>query len=208
VIDATVGRCLEICGEVIISTGVDDANSALEAICTNVQGVQERQLARQLTAAALNCVITGSGGDCGGAASASLFAGCNQTCETGDPVNGRDVEDCINEIDCLNNGGEFTDGACRIETSGGCHSRDLCNENLGLCFPDPGPATSSKACNDARKSKCEVIETDPKDTGDENDCAKGIQEEEESCAMVDSSQPLISEPAPTRDRVRSKQPKH
>jgi hypothetical protein len=151
-------------------------------------------------------VISGDGGDCGGAGSAGLFAGCNQTCETGVAVNGRDVDDCIDEIDCLNNGGQFIDGSCRIGTDN-CHSRDLCNEELDLCFPNPGPATSSNACNDARKNDCEVIETDPKDTGNENDCMNGIKEEEESCSDVDLGQPESPVPSAAQIRARSKQPK-
>jgi hypothetical protein len=201
-------ECLEICGEVISTTVVEDANSALEALCTQVQGVPERQLARQLTAAALNCVISGGGGTCTDTAIETLFAGCNQTCETGEPVDGRDVQDCIDEVDCFNNGGIFELGFCQTGTCSdnaepcnegdlsrctdpgtatcvplpdNCHDQELCNEDESLCFPNPGPASSSRHCNDARRSDCEVIETDPNDTGSEADCSSGIKDDEESC---------------------------
>jgi hypothetical protein len=207
VINAADG-CLEVCGEVISTTAVDDANSALEALCTQVQGVPERQLARQLTAAELNCVISGGGGDCTGTEVETLVADCNQTCETGVPVNGRNVQACIDEVDCYNNGGIFALGFCQTGTcsdngepcnednrshclhpttatcsplTDSCHAQDLCNEDVGLCFLNPGGATSSKQCNDARKSRCEVVETDPKGTGSEKDCKNGIKEDEESC---------------------------
>jgi hypothetical protein len=49
---------LAVCGESISTTGIDDAASALEAMCVRVRGEQRLQLARQLTAAALNCVVT------------------------------------------------------------------------------------------------------------------------------------------------------
>ncbi len=209
-------QCLEICGEVISTTAVDDANSALEALCTEVQGVHERQLARQLTAAALNCVVSGGGGDCTGTSIETLFADCNQTCETGVPADGRDVQDCIDEVDCFNNGGIFELGFCQTGTcsdngepcnesdvtrcldpstatcvplTDNCHAQELCNEDVGLCFPNPGPATSSKSCNDARKTACEVIETDPENTGSETDCAQGLKEDEESCGDNFTSKP-------------------
>jgi len=202
VIGAAAG-CLEICGEVISTTGVEDANSALEAICTSVGGVQERQLARQLTAAALNCVISGTGAGCAGTDIESLLAGCNQTCETGVPVNGLDVDDCINAVDCFNNGNTIVDGAC-VATDDSCHDEDVCNEELGLCFPDPGPATSAKTCNDARKSDCEVIETDPNDTGNENDCTSGLKQPEESCPQGNAITSSSGSTAAKQRRERSR----
>ncbi len=50
---------LNVCGEKIINTKLNDAASALEGLCVAVKGNQELQLARQLTAAALNCAISG-----------------------------------------------------------------------------------------------------------------------------------------------------
>jgi hypothetical protein len=52
---------------------------------------------------------------------------------------------------------------CPVETAcvplpGNCHSMDLCNEDLGLCFDESKPAGSSKACKDAKKNACNVFD--------------------------------------------------
>jgi hypothetical protein len=168
------GGCLDVCGEVITNTAVNDANSALEAICVHVKGVSERQLARQLTAAALNNVISG------GTFFPDLLSQCNSVCAgTGGTLT---VEQCIFLVDCVNNGGDpFTvPGSCEpVEDS--CHDRQLCNEDVGLCFDPPGRAGSPKACNQANKTDCTVIETgDP----NEEDCEDGITEDTESCLSL------------------------
>ena len=56
------GGTLEICGTIINNTTLGSQNSALEAICVSPKGDSRLQLARQLTAAALNCGITNAGG--------------------------------------------------------------------------------------------------------------------------------------------------
>src|SRR5207249_12088001 len=55
-------------------------SSAEEALCVRVRGQQARQLARQLTAAALNCVVSGKPADCLGSSISDLFARCNTGC--------------------------------------------------------------------------------------------------------------------------------
>jgi hypothetical protein len=52
---------------------------------------------------------------------------------------------------------------CPVETAcvplpGNCHSMDLCNEDLDLCFDEGKPAGSSKACKDAKKNACNVFD--------------------------------------------------
>ena len=54
------GLGLPVCGIYIDNTDLLSNFSAIEAICVSVKGVTERQLVRQLTVAALNCVL----GDC------------------------------------------------------------------------------------------------------------------------------------------------
>ncbi len=163
-IDAA-GGCLEICGEKITDTCLNDPNSAVEAICVSVEGVSQRQLARQLTAAALNCVLSspsgattcGTGGICSGVSIDAIFTECNNVCAgTGGTLT---VGDCIEAIDCFNNGGHpQPDGSCVFD-SNNCHERNLCPEPNGpLCFQPPGPAGSSNECNAANKNNCTVID--------------------------------------------------
>ncbi len=177
VIDAA-GGCLEICGERITDTDVDSANSALEAMCVSVGGVSERQLARQLTAAALNCVMSGGGPTCAGLSIEAAFADCNLACESGGTSGTRSVDECITLIDDYNNG-----------AFNRCHDRVLCNPQVldpktgqPLCFDPPGAAGSPGACNDARKNDCMVIEKSrPKSPEDESHCATGTIAADESC---------------------------
>jgi len=189
VIDAAPGGALNICGMTINNTNATeqgDPQSALEAICTSPKGTLERQLVRQLTAAALNCVMSG-GSDvnniCDGISIGDYFGACNADCAAGTA----DASYCIGALDCFNNGG-FWDGAQCVTGFGecvdmntyeptgplcdsenpcaageicdpfpSCHDLPLCQEDElpypdGLCFDPPGPASSPKGCNIARKN--------------------------------------------------------
>jgi hypothetical protein len=64
-------------------------------------------------------------GNCTGVSIQSLQADCNAEC-VGDPSD-RTMGECIDEIDCFNNGGEF-------------------------CFDPPGSAGSTRACKAAAKT--------------------------------------------------------
>ncbi len=152
------GGTLHICGEDITNTTLNSASSAEEALCVPVQGNQNLQLARQLTAAALNCVISGGGADCAGASIAGLFNDCNSLCpgDLTDPAAKADVTACIGLLDCFNNGKLVANGVC-TSASTGCHDRALVNASLGLFFDPPGPAGSEKECNDANKTACTII---------------------------------------------------
>ncbi len=188
------GGPLEICGETIDNTFVGCGDSAVEAICVSVKGTPQRQLVRQLTAAALNCIMSNGNADCSGVSIDQLFADCNNVCQ-GIPVAGLDVNKCISAIDCFNNGGVYNSeladtcqtGTCSnngkpcsetdlsqcgvsnpfmawirsiscIPLENNCHDRELCNDDVGLCFEPPGPAGSARACNEARKNSCYVAE--------------------------------------------------
>ncbi len=179
VIDAAIaenGLGLDVCGTYIDNTMLLSNTSALEAMCVSVEGEQEHQLVRQLTAAALNCTI----GECS-TEHANLLANCNTVCDTGVG----DIGMCIEALDCFNNGDDW-DGSMCIRDAGfcaisgaacdadnpcpmvddvedvcvpneTCHDRDLCPDDeddgeingSALCFLPPHPASSSKACNDA-----------------------------------------------------------
>ncbi len=176
----------QICGKSIFNTNVASANSAVEAMCVSPKGDQRLQLARQLTSAALNCIMSGGGATCTGVSIQSTFAACNDTC-SGLPST-MSTADCIDAIDCFNNGGTLLDnGACQMGTcngdgttgcetddncahlsstgspavcippAGNCHDRALVNDALGLSFDPPGPAGSTDSCNTAHKNKCNIF---------------------------------------------------
>jgi hypothetical protein len=156
---ALAGGSLSVCGECISNTNTgetrapNDAAGALEALCVKVQGQQERQLARQLLSAALNCVMSGVGNSCGGT-NAIDWATCNAVCQG--TSSAMTVGQCIDSMDSFNNG---------IGT--GCHDRNL---PLDVIFPGgtrcttndggakQGPAGSSAECNSAKGTNCTVIQ--------------------------------------------------
>jgi hypothetical protein len=177
---------LQICGEKIINTAVNDAASALEAVCVAVQGDQRLQLARQLTAASLNCSVSGFFNCAGSALFQDVFNFCNTTC-TGS-TSAAEISACTNALDCLNNGGTLLAGGfCKTGTCSDnpnaacnagdlsncgagascvpdvqtCHDQPLCLEvggvPVGPCFNETGPAGSTNACNTASKTACTVI---------------------------------------------------
>src|SRR3989442_426144 len=76
------GGCFVVCGEVIKNTILANADSTVEAICVSPAGNQRLQLIRQLTAMALNCIISGLKSDCSGdpAGLGKLFSHCNSVC--------------------------------------------------------------------------------------------------------------------------------
>jgi hypothetical protein len=164
-------------------------------MCVSPRGEQTLQLARQLTAAALNCIISsqsgppvvpGAGGNfCSSLQLSPVFQDCNANVCTGNASQlGLSVGDCIAQLDCFNNGGQFDSGSnncftgtcgndgvtlCNGSTNCGtfqcvnfpsnCHDRPLCNQTLGVCFNDPGPAGSPNECNNARDNMCTIIGT-------------------------------------------------
>jgi hypothetical protein len=135
--------CLSICGESVTNTVVDpvagSANSAVEATCVSPSGDIRHQLARQLTAASLNCCVSGVGSDCYGLPTWDfVFAACNfDVCE-GQLSELYQV--CIYALDCLNNGGNLLlDDEVFCQT-GTCQNEDPCNDetpcvDLSPCTP-------------------------------------------------------------------------
>jgi hypothetical protein len=153
---------------VTISTTDLTPTSAIEAICVVVKGDSTVQLARQLTAAALNCGVTksttcGGGGQtagdvCGGVTSIEdVFDACNEACANGEVTASLDggvtTFNCIDAIDCFNNGGTgLVAGVC--DGDSGCHDR---NGDGCIDLSHPGPASSPKKCNDARKDTVSIF---------------------------------------------------
>jgi hypothetical protein len=184
VLDAVGG--VTVCGQPIFTTVLETRTSAVEGMCVSPKGDQKLQLARQLTAAALNCVMSGGGAGCTGVSIQAKFATCNDVCSG--ISSAMTVGDCIAAIDCFNNGGSpMSNGGCSMGTCNGdgvtqcedddscthmnsvgstatcvpnlgnCHDRALVNQSLGLDFDPPGPAGSSGSCNSARKNKCNIF---------------------------------------------------
>jgi hypothetical protein len=184
VIDAAPAGIM-VCGEMVDNTGLDMPGSAQEAMCLHPRGEPIHQLARHLTAMALNCVVSGSLLDCDGTSVAALFSDCNAECLAG--TDAGEINFCNEAVDCWNNGGTLLDNgmcqmgvcfdtgaACEEDEDCGfddlgepvvcvpfedtCHDRPLVNEDLGLFFDPPGPAGSSKACNSAIKNDCLLLD--------------------------------------------------
>ena len=124
------GGCLEICGQKITDTALNDQNSAVEAIC--VQGNTELQVVRQLTATALNCVISGFGSECTGSSIHDIFTECNDACAGTGPA---PTFNCVDALDCFNNGGTFNTGTgtCQLGT---CQVTGApCGTGFPACLP-------------------------------------------------------------------------
>lgn len=170
-----------VCGQLIDTTATLRDDSAVESICVSPSGDSRLQLARHLTAAALNCVVSGGDPDCEGISIEETFATCNAVCLGSTAMS---VSDCIDALDCFNNGGRQLEGGmcqtgtCSADGEAACYDDDDC-AHLGTltmvakCVPLPGnchdrdlpaafgppphPAGSSKACNAANKSACSIF---------------------------------------------------
>lgn len=130
---------ITVCGVPLTNTEPNMPNSAQEALCVSVRGNKLLQLARQLTAARLNCKVSEG---CP-ASVTSLLDQCDALCAAGDP-SAAGVGSCIGDIDDFNNG---------ISDLGpGCHDQPLPCIEGGPCYDPPGPAGSSKDCSEANKS--------------------------------------------------------
>ena len=145
VIDAA-GGTLVICGEDVTNTLVPDNESATEAICVSPSGDSRLQLARHLTAAALNCVISGGGADCSGVSIGDDWTAANDACINEDTD---DYSYLGGIIDDWNN-------------SEPCHSRDLDDSDVFDTVDKlPGPAGSPKDCNKATSNDTTIFTPDP-----------------------------------------------
>lgn len=180
-IDACDG-CLNVCGEIISDTALDSADSALEALCIAPRGDSRLQLARQLATLSLNCCISGFGKRCeNDPERAALFASCDTLC-TGD--DGSNLDECIEMLECLNEGGTLSDDSKRRCRRGTCGDRAVCNDELGLCFTGV-PGSSALECSEARGpfNECTLLPpgeqecaTGTADSAPETCCGDGVCE--------------------------------
>ena len=130
---------MDICGQIISvdPNGPDQIPPVVEALCVSPGGDSKLQLGRQLTAAALNCLLSGGGSDCKGTSIEPVFAACNSTCV----VSGQEdqVNTCIEKLDCFNNGGAWNEDDpqamyCQMDVADSCHDQLL----IGTVMRDSG----------------------------------------------------------------------
>jgi len=138
---------IQICGKNISVEGhSSEIPPVVEAICVSPSGDSTLQLGRQLTAAALNCILSGGGDDCTGTSDdpddphwiEPVFAECNSTCA----VSGQGEEQlnsCIEKLDCFNNGGMWNEVDplamyCQMDVPESCHDQPL----IGTIMSDSG----------------------------------------------------------------------
>jgi hypothetical protein len=120
-----------------------------------VAGDIRLQLARQLTAASLNCCASGAGSDCAGLGIwDEVFFFCNSYCA-------EDVTEftqvCIDALDCLNNGGNILpDGDSTIACqTGTCEiGGGACGENLPACPDESACIDLTDTCHTAVLGVC------------------------------------------------------
>ncbi len=165
---------LAICGEVVKTTSLDDAASAVEALCTSASDGTKRQLARELTAAALNCIVSdlASGRDpkanplCGGGSNAALFANCNALC-AGTGGSGT-ISQCTDALKCVSSGDIWTGSYCKDNPYPECDDAKLprCDvlalpncklSSYDACYGQQGEAGGSGKCTDAGGNQCEIL---------------------------------------------------
>ena len=164
---------LEICGENIVNTQLDDAASALESMCVSPEGDQRLQLVRQLTAASLNCILSTGSADCVGVDGPSnitvddLFAACNTACiGNGTTItDGLNTISCIAALDCWNNGGIFYEatgfcqtGTCSLDGVTACNSKSDCPLYFGQ---EQSCAALAGTCHDQKLVKDGFFDFDP-----------------------------------------------
>jgi hypothetical protein len=175
--NAANGPDLVICGQTISDTAAGSVNSALEALCIDKKADGRLQLARELTATALNCIISRAAGDpvapacdvtagltgdvCAGVSIEQIFDACNGACPTETTaeilVDGTPTEiPCIGALECFNDGGDFdpASGECE-ESPDSCLDQTLVNGCFD--FEPPGPPGSPRQCNDSRRNAVVVV---------------------------------------------------
>jgi hypothetical protein len=163
VIDAS-GGCLQVCGQSICgTTDMDLQNtlgSALEALCTPMKDTAVGQTYRQMVTAALNCVVSGSGADCGGLLDAILdqvtWESCNSECAEGSSGDAGILSQCRSQLDCWNNGNRWVDLDPGAGTKMGCATgtcedspHDFCRASCGTdnpCVPFDASCHTRSVC--------------------------------------------------------------
>lgn len=137
---------ITVCGQFIDKTTNESdpwveglgLSSAVEGLCVRREGVEERSLYKELVAARLNCVMSGSD-DCDGVVEEFInasYSNCDAICsgdarfESEEDYNSA-VNACTHELACYNAGGRMIAGQCAF---GKCDVTDeLCGSDYGPC---------------------------------------------------------------------------
>jgi len=177
----------DVCGHHIINTTeIGGLDSVLEGMCVRTQGVDQRQLYRQLLTAKMNCLVS-EGANCDDITDPFVdvnYSDCDAHCAGFPVVDGPSVEECIDQLACFNGGGRIIEGSCVKGTCGNdgvtncsndedcgvdgdcvrfedsCANSQFCSEDLvdaeAQICPKKGPATSPMICRDARRNGCTI----------------------------------------------------
>jgi hypothetical protein len=198
-----------VCGEFIDETvEVGQLSSALEGLCMRTQGVEQRQLYRQLLTARLNCALS-EGDDCDSITGRFIdvsYDDCDALCAGETVVDGPTEDECIDALKCFNSGGRVVNDECITGTCNGedvincfddedcadeiecvrfedsCSNSSLCTEDLddaeAQICPEKGPASSPKLCRAVRHNACTI---------DDTMCWKACEEFEPCVAACDAT---------------------
>jgi hypothetical protein len=142
VLQSTTGARLTVCGETLDDTDKNSASSTVEALClpTPKAGeISQLQLAKQLTAAKLNCVANGEEPEC-----LSLISACDTICQT-PGASTASLAACIQDLELLNGGLSLY--------------APECEQGVLLGGVSASPAGSTKKCYDANKTDCTITGT-------------------------------------------------
>jgi hypothetical protein len=122
---------ISVCGKTLDTTNLNTAFSAEEALCVKGSTDDRLRLARQLSATALNCVMSNAGPNCTGISIGARFNECNNACAAN--TSPSTISACITDLHCWNRGGtKLASGMCQIGTCNGdgvtaCSGDDSCS---------------------------------------------------------------------------------
>ncbi|MBP7148746.1 MAG: hypothetical protein KBD01_14525 [Acidobacteria bacterium] len=182
---------LDVCGKILVSTKLWSRDSVLEGLCSTPFFDDRVELARHLSATALNCAISAGTDDCTGVSIKPLFDECNATCMLNNDR--AQLRSCAQRLDCYNKGGLWNGSRCQVGTCGGdgvtacasdwdcprkcrksvkcvplpdtCASEPLANPVLGINFEPVGAPSSAGSCFIAHFDLCTIFGGCGKDGG-------------------------------------------
>ena len=145
-------------GATVCGVHVDDFECAVEGLCNKPRGDTQLILARQLLAMAINCNLSTGFSECEFSEVEDLFTSCDAACIAHNDASA--VQACISQIDCYNNGGQWTGLGCATGLCsedglpcggdvGACaHVDDGYGGNINICVDDPASCHNAPLVND------------------------------------------------------------
>jgi cysteine-rich repeat protein len=171
---------IEVCGELIDNaTDLGDLDSALEALCVQTRGIEERALYRALVTTYLNCLVS-EGGDCDdivGRFTDVSFEECNSVCQDIPVPDGPTIDECIEQLECFNEGGRVIDGDCALGT---CEDdpEQLCGDDFEPCPDLDGDEEAEEDGDEEEGDDCVPFEGN---CADEKLCSEDLDAELQIC---------------------------